>query len=492
MRRVSRLPLVAALAALLVAGLVAGNGARAPKPTPPKDSDPSSMPPAGARSSAWYCPGGPASDAVDVKEVVTITNLSEGDTVAAVTLMSSGSSRTSEEMAIPARGMVQVVPSEISGEAHVPVIVEPFAADVVVEQSLIADGEVELEPCATQPSARWYFAGGTTVRGTEQWLDLFNPFGDDAIVDVSFYTDEGVKAPESLHGVEVPRRSSVAIKVHETVRRQVLVATSVDARVGRVIAQQSQIFLPDSGLRGIAVSLGAIAPSVQWWFADGSGTRGQTRSIGIANPGSYDTEADVQVVADGDTVIEPVTVSVPRESAVEISLGGCGEGDAATCLRVPSGLTYSVLVSSANDVPLVARSIESWTDERAFTGATSTSGSRESTRRWVFGRVRIRDAEGASLSVVNPGSEPVSVDLTLTAEGEIVEPEEAQGLEVAPGERRVVDLLDLLDAAAPDAADAGLLVTSSAPIIAERLLTRSRAVTRSIGVPDRHWRSGGG
>lgn len=484
-KSVSRVPVVVVLAVLVAVALVAGDADPSRSPAPPEVSDPASMPPEGAQSSAWYCPGGPASDAVGVEEAVTMTNLSASDTVAAVTLMSPGSEPTSSEIAIPAHGIVQLVPSKLSDVPHPAVIVEPFSADVIVEQSLIADGEPELGPCATQPSASWYFADGTTARGTEQWLVLFNPFGDDAIVDVSFFTGAGLKVPEGLHGLEVPRRSSVTVKVHEKVQRQDLVATAVDARVGRVIAQQSQLFLPDSGRRGITSSFGAVAPSVKWWFADGSSSSGQTRSIGVANPGGYDTEVDVQVVADGDTVIEPVTVLVPRDSVVAVDLGGCDQGDSPRCLRVPDGLAYSVLVSSGSDVPVVAQSVESWTDEGAFTGATSTSGAREPARRWAFARAGVQDARGASLALLNPGSEPAVVDLALVTKSGLVEPKDVQGLEIAAGERRVIDFIELVHAAVPDEPDVGVLVTSRAPVVAERFVVAAGGATRSIGVPYR-------
>ncbi len=483
-RHVRRAPLVVTLAALVVAAVVAGDAERPPPPVPLSAKDAFSMPPAGARSSVWYCPGGPESEEVGVKEVVTATNLTEDDAVVAVTLVPGGAA-TSEEVTIPAGGSVNLVPADMSDAPHSAVIVEPFGSEVVVEQTLIVDGDVEVGPCATHPSERWYFANGTTVRGAEQWLVLVNPFGDDAIVDVSFFTDEGPKAPLDLSGFEVPRRSRVAVKVHESVRRQEFVATYVEARVGRVIAQQSEIYLPDSGRRGVAASLGAVAPSEEWWFADGSRIRDQERSIGIANPGDFDTEVDIQVIADGDAVIEPVTVSVPRESAVEVVLGACGESDVSGCVRVPVGLAYSVLVSSATDVPFFAQSAESWTGESDPSGVTALIGAREPAERWAFARSSVQNADSASLSVQNPGGDPVSVDLTLVVPDGPVEPSEVQGVEIAPGERLVVDLLDLLDAAAPDGGDAGVIVTASAPVVAERLVTRSLAVSRSIGVPDR-------
>lgn len=483
-RRVRRAPLVVALAVIALSSVVAGDPELPPPPVVPSATDAVSMPPAGARSSAWYCPGGPESEAVGVKEVVTATNLMDREAVVEVTLFPGGRA-ASEEFTIAAYGTLHLVPADMSDAPHPAVIVEPFSSEVVVEQTLIVDGDLEVGPCATQPSDRWYFSNGTTLRGTEQWLVLFNPFGDDAIVDVTFFTDDGRKAPLDLGGLEVPRRSRVAVKVHESVRRQAFVATYVDARVGRVIAQQSEIFLPDSGRRGVAATLGAVAPSEEWWFADGVRRRGQARSIGIANPGGFDTEVDVQVVADGDAVIEPVTISVPRDSAVQMVLGACGENDLPSCVRVPIGLTFSILVSSATGVPFFAQSSETLTDEEESTGATTLLGSREPADRWVFARSSVQNADGASLAVLNPGGDAVSVDLVIIAPGGRVEPDEVKSLEIAPGERLVVDLLELLEAAGLDGGDAGVIVTSSAPVVAERLVTRALAVTRSIGVPDR-------
>ena len=51
-------------------------------------------------------------------------------------------------------------------------------------------------------------------------LVLFNPYGDDAIVDVTFLTDAGVQAPEAFQGLVVPRRSRVSLPIADEVRRQ--------------------------------------------------------------------------------------------------------------------------------------------------------------------------------------------------------------------------------------------------------------------------------
>lgn len=476
--QVPRMPLVVAVLLLIATAAALGDaGPRKPLASR-SESDPVAMPAEGARSSAWYCPGGPGSDAADVREAVTLTNVGDTDTSAAVTVLAGGES-TRQKVAVPAGTVLSVRPQDLSDAPHPGVIVEPFSGEVVVEHGVWAQDDNEIVPCATQPSAQWYFANGTTERGAELWLLLFNPFGDDAIVDISFFTDEGRQEPEGLRGFEVPRRSSVAVKVHEQVRRQHLVATVVDARVGRVVAEQSQLFLTDSGRTGITRSLGAVEPSLEWWFASGYRMRGGARSIGIANPGDLDTEVDIQVVADGDAIIEPVTVALPSQSATSVVLGACGGEAASPCVRVPSELGYSVVVSAVGDLPVVAESIETWTDEDEFTGATSLIGSREPARQWVFGRSRIRNERGGTLVVLNSGSEPVEVSVSVVLPGGAVEPSDAQGVEIAPGDRWAVRTDDLTTE------DAGLVVTATGPVMAERLVTLGSAASRAAGVPDR-------
>ena len=94
---------------------------------------------------------------------------------------------------------------------------------------------------------------------------LFNPFGDDAIVDVSFLTDTGMQEPAGLQALVVPRRSRITIPVQDSVLRQTRVAAHVHARAGRVVAEQTQIFddvdVDGTTRNGIALSAGATSPA---------------------------------------------------------------------------------------------------------------------------------------------------------------------------------------------------------------------------------------
>ena len=84
-------------------------------------------------------------------------------------------------------------------------VVEVFGGQAVVEHEVRSRNDFAVGPCAREPSRHWFFADGTTERGAEEWLALFNPFGDNAIVDVSFLTEDGFQAPGETQAVVVPR-----------------------------------------------------------------------------------------------------------------------------------------------------------------------------------------------------------------------------------------------------------------------------------------------
>src|SRR5207248_1905154 len=144
----------------------------------------------------------------------------------------------------------------------------------------------------------WYFANGTTDKGAQQYLVLLDPFGDDAVVDVTFLTNDGVQEPDALQGLSVPRRSRITIAVHDEVPRQRDVAVHVHARTGRIVAERSQIFdgTASSGevaRKGIALSLGATAPSRAWYFPGATTDDGASASVAVANFGPRTTPVEV-------------------------------------------------------------------------------------------------------------------------------------------------------------------------------------------------------
>jgi hypothetical protein len=478
-----RWPIAAVLVVLLAAALVAGNA----------DADDDggegvrrdargvvALADGSARSSAWYCPGPPPTGALDDStERIRVANVGDADADVAVTVLPDGDAPALRNtLAVPARtGM----PIETEGDAvtAAAVIVEPFAPQVVVEAVNTGDARLAATPCPTQPSSTWHFAIGTTVRGAEQWIVLFNPFGDDAIVDLSFFTDTGFELPDALQGLTVPRRSRVAVPVHDTVRRQRAIGTTIRARTGRIVAQQTIVFGPDSGRSGTTRSLGAVEPADQWVFPSGRTANGSVRTLSITNPDDLDAEVDISIAPSADIVIEPLTVRIARRGIATVQLGSCGELRRPACVPIPRDVAYSTVVRATLDVPVVAEDLVTYTTGR-FTGTAGGTGSDAAARTWVFARSRVNDTIGSGIDLLTTGSSAASVDVSFVVDGREITPPRLQGVELRPGVRESIPLEGRRDLRGLDAA---VVVRADRPIVAERTIVREDELTRDLGIP---------
>ena len=248
---VPRLPLVLVLVIAAVVAIVIGNADPEPAPAAAKVDQAATLPTAGTRSGAWFCPGFPAAVPLE-EQTLTVSNVGTDAGDAVVTVFpDDGSPAVAQTIATPP-GSVNRLPRAQLGPAG-GLSVEAFSRDVAVEFGAESRSDLALGPCASAANADWYFAAGTTGnyeanttgRPVEEWLILFNPFGTDARVDVTLRTNAAV--PEQLAPIDVPRRMRVLVPIHEQTVRTAQVAVAVRATVGRVVAEQSMIFGPDSG-----------------------------------------------------------------------------------------------------------------------------------------------------------------------------------------------------------------------------------------------------
>jgi hypothetical protein len=349
----------------------------------------------------------------------------------------------------------------------------------VVAHELTANDDVATEPCARSASEDWYFAGGTTLKGAEQYLVLFDPFGDDAIVDISFLTDDGVQQPDDYQGLSVPRHSRVTIPVHDAVPRQGDVAIHVHARAGRVVAERSELFDGTASegqiaRRGIALSAGDETPARAWQFPHGTTGDGAAATIGLANFGPKPTSVEVGVLLDGGNgapTLAPQTVDVPARGVASIDVG----------TTVPAGTRYAVSVVSRDaeggGEPVVANMLQWWPDSSANTGVASTPGSSHLARRWVVA-LPSGDLAGV-VTVVNSGTAPATAGLLVYDAGDTTGPASAPERAIDAGHIGVFDL-----AAVGAGGDHVLAVTSDQPVAVGVTYTGQAGAAMSAAVPD--------
>jgi hypothetical protein len=422
-----------------------------------------------AVSVAWFCSEGTSVEGGRADETVVIGNLARHPIKATVTVMrGAGRSFAVEHRTIAALAQERILVSDLAEAEQPGVVVEVLGGPAIVEHELRGNDDLAVGPCARAAGRHWFFAGGTTVRGAEEWLTLFNPFGQDAIVDVSFLTATRREAPLTTQSLAVPRHSRISLPVHEQVLREDRLAIEVHARIGRVVAERTLRFDGTDTRRGLAVSLGVNGAASRWRLPVGDAQAGTAQSISIANFASRAAEVEVSVTLDGQTALEPERVNVSAQSVERVDLGA----------RLPLGSAYTVDVRVRNGAPVVVEASGTWAAPAPFTGVATTIGSVSEARRWVFALGRPDETTDAVISAINVSKRPLTVQLYAYTAGDPNSPASAPARAVAPGERAEFRLFEI--GVRPDQV---IVIAADGPIVVGRLILGGGA-SISPGVPD--------
>lgn len=469
---VHRIPALVLVAALIAGLVVLERGSSPAPPTIPRRAsavDGPTVPSTDAVSVAWFCAEGTSVEGGRADETVLIANLAAHPVDATVTVMRGAGRRFAvERRTIAALAQERVLVSDLADAEQPGVVVEVLGGPAIVEHELRGNDDVAVGPCARAAGRRWYFAGGTTVRGAEEWLTLFNPFGQDAIVDVSFLTATRREVPLATQSLAVPRHSRISVPVHEQVLREERLATEVHARIGRVVAERTLRFDGTDTRRGLAVSLGVNGSASRWRLPVGDAQVGTAQSISIANFASHAAQIDVSVTLDGETALEPEKVDVSAESVVRVELGD----------RVPVASAYTVDVHVTDGAPVVVEAFGTWAVPAPVTGIATTPGLVTEARRWAFAVGRPDDSADAVISAINVSNRPLTVQLYAYTAGDPNSPASAPARAVAPGERAEFRLSEL--GIRPDQV---IVIEADGLIVVGRLILGGGA-SISSGVPD--------
>jgi Family of unknown function (DUF5719) len=481
-RRPYRGPVLLVIGAALIASLVIDRSSLL-EPTQPStaatidaiSADPT-VPATNAVSTSWYCAEGTSTPNGRADETILIASIADTRIDATITVMTGGDTAAStQHVRLEPREQLEVPVSTITAAAEPGVVVEVVGGQAIVSHEVVGQGDLAVGPCARAASTDWYFANGTTVRGSQQFLVLFNPFGDDAIVDVSFVTDTGVMEPDQTQGIVVPRRSRVTVPVHDAVERQSLVAAHVHARSGRVIAERTLLFdgSVSEGVpvrKGITVSLGAVSPERTWEFPYGDASNGAAQSVAIANFGDHPTSVEVAIRLDNQQTFLPKRVSIDAQAVVTVD----------TAALAPAGSSYTVSVS-ARDVeghtaPVVAEVLASWPPTASARSVATSLGTTRTARRWVIALPDLAPGTTATVTVVNPGTAPVTAALVAFRAGDIRGPSSEPELAIPAAEFGTFD--------ATDSTGRVLVVNANHPVVVTLTILGDAGASASPAVPD--------
>jgi hypothetical protein len=417
--------------------------------------------PASARSSAWYCPGAPASGTFGDGSVV-VANAGDRRLTGTVTVFPDKGESRQAPISLGPAGRASVRLADVVSAPFAAALIELDGGEAVAE--VVASGTLgeSISPCASSASSSWYFAEGVTTRDAAEVLLALNPFPDDAVVDVVFSTEEGVVSPQALTGLLVRGQALTSINVGEFVQRREAVSATLVARTGRLVVGRVQTFDGSTGRKGISVGLGAASPGPVWYFPEGLVADGQSENFHIYNPGREEAQVELSLALDSGEA-EPLRLTVPRESRLTVV--------AAEESRIPKGVPHAVTVRSTSGPEVVVERTVEGASPSARTGLSIALGARMPARRWAMAAGVADDATDQWVVVQNPGDRPAFVTLSLLADGAPVTVGSFSAIEVRPGQRRAFNINPSLKRATTP-----LLVVATEPVVVERDLYKLRGL----------------
>jgi hypothetical protein len=460
--------LVTVLAAMAAAdvGDVGGGG-----PSPFGTAGSFAMPvtdPAGSLSSTWFCPA----TGVEGDETVVVSNHGDEPRRGSLTWLAGEGAPVSEQVEVgPHEGVSLGVPEGVDG-ASASAVVELDGGGVAVARALRSGGASGVASCSSTASDRWYLANGATTRDATQLLTLFNPFPDDAIVDVAFATDQGRDEPEALRGLPVRARSTMVVNLGDVVRRRELTATEVTTRRGRLVVQRTQRFDGSAGRSGLSLALAAPAPAEAWTFPIGMYDEGIAERWHVYNPSDRDAMVSLEIVPDNGDIPVPVDRTVPARSQLVI--------DAGDVESLASGAGHSSSVRSLNEVPVVVERELSAGPPASRQGWSSAPGAPLVAAAWLLPAGDLPYTARDQVVVHNPGAEPVRVSIAVLDGGRVSPLEGLQDVEIAAAARQQVEVGDLVRRV-----PLPLLVQADGPVVVERELspTDGPGIATLYGIP---------
>lgn len=483
-----RLPVLGALACVVVLGAALGStgttgstgiGAQVPAV---------SQAPVSALSSSWFCAGARAEPGASDSGWLTFDNVGTSAVDATVRLVTpQGYAGTMGER-VPAGGTLTVPERLINPPDGTPAhpkgtpgpwvgaLVTLFGGKASVSQVVTTAHGSAAQPCASEAAGKWYFATGTTVRNARDEISLLNPYTVDAIADLSFTTDRGPAQPPADQGVVVPARGLAVLDLGAQAQLGLMqhVAVTVKARTGQIVAFETEIATtPPAGapplgttgavdavvpVAGITLTLGATQASTDWWWPEGADGPGLNESYDVYNPGPRPARLSLILVSGG-------------------AAGGAGGSDQLTVgaygtAVVPTNgqpwalpdISYSTELESTNGVPVVAERSLAAAAPSPYRGLGALLGQAQAAKTWLLGTDPTLSARPSLaqvwLEVSDPGLFPASVSVEgISATGPVELPG-TRSFEVAAGQRAGLQLpIAVLGRAT--------VVTSSVPILLE-------------------------
>ena len=188
---------------------------------------------------------------------------------------------------------------------------------------------------------------------------LFNPYPDNAVVDISFAADGRTRRPEAYNGLVVPPNSLLPIDLTSVVTLSETISARITSRTGRIVAERLVVLGDELSPKGLSTEIGSPSLNNLWVFPGGF-TSERLTSLVMFNPSESEiAEIDIEIIPDilNYGYVEPLSVNIPASSSRSVSFKD-GQDQQNPLLvdikRIPKGIPFWVVVRSTNNVQIAA------------------------------------------------------------------------------------------------------------------------------------------
>jgi hypothetical protein len=269
-----------------------------------------------ATSSAWYCAGPLPLGLRTEHSRVAIANISDktvhGELVVAT---ESGVSRA-EHLAVPPRAALSLALRSPEHSAFGAATVLLDAAGAGVEELVTGPTGTDASPCVDHAGSVQYLSGGGTKGAAVFDLAIFDPGATPSVASVSFATANGVVSPPAFQQMPIEAGETLVLDVARELPLQPLLATTVTAAGGRVVA--GALASETVGATSFPSLVAATSvPQSTWSFGPNPSGPNARQGFVVLNPGAGPARVTLHSVGSSGHALFAATV--PSGGVVELA-----------------------------------------------------------------------------------------------------------------------------------------------------------------------------
>ncbi len=468
---------------LVLAGLavVAGIVQVGPEPAPVPEfelAQADQIDGAEASPTVWYCPWIEAGDVLD-SAIAVATDV---DTTINLTLLDplTNAEPTVFAFDLPANSATGIDTGVLLRKGESPGVVEISDGPAAAASIQWADGLVSADKCSVSVSSEWFLPGGSTKTGTFTQLRLFNPFADNAVVEITARSEFNLDLIPDLTQIDVGGRSWTTIDFEPFLPFRDELSIKVTSTTGFVIPVMVR-----TDEHGEAVWNGS-SPSETWEFPVVSPGKLQP-SIAVVSAGLDDVTVSIDIVTEAGIIVDAREITFDSTAPALIPLEDLAAPPFGVRVRATAPIVATV-VAVVSDEPendgegsledispsttIAGTDTTVALEEEFARGLAGTTGIPEPATAWVVPLETLPGSE-TTLWLMNTGVDTATVSVVSLTEDEFVTEETVQ---VAAGSVVAIPVPDGIGVF-------GYRLTSDLPISAAWQIVGDRGIALSVGIP---------